>query len=81
MNVNNINQKTTSDTGSSSNPDLVLVGRVVHEGTHRHDQRKDTYPTSSQPLTQDIHTVSDNTVDRNLQLNNGSAHPRKGLEP
>ena len=54
MNVSNTKEKTTSDTRSSSNPDLVLVGRgflsifqqiklrqhLVLEGTHQHEQRK-----------------------------------------
>ena len=79
MNVTNINQKTTSDT-RSFHPDFVLVGRGffptfqqiklrkhwVHEGTHRHNQRKDT---CAQPLTQDRHTAGDNP------LSNGSHHP------
>ena len=67
-NVSNINQKTTSHTRSSSNPDLVLVGRgslptlqqsklrrhMFREGTH-HEQRKEMEPTCSHAYLQSMY--------------------------
>ena len=60
----------TSLTFMSFSGDRAPMSRTSHKAS-----TCDTDPTCSRPLTQDSHTVSDSTVDRNKQLGKAGDHP------